>query len=123
MGTGRGTATPHRGGYRKKNPGTGRDQEHTYTQTQEKAKVSKQVYNKPYQEGNQRHRQGRSNQENPQATHRQPRWQEATSGQVDQLEEEMKEDAHVPWNQTRLEGANVPAFLYAAGTNNSLRTH
>ena len=54
--------------------------------------------------------------EHPQTTHmtyRQPRWQEVTSGQHQQQEEEQKEDAHVAWHMTHLEGMTVPAFSYS----------
>ena len=44
-------------------------------------------------------------------TYRQPRWQEATSGQ--QQQEEQKEDTHVAWHLTHLEGMTVPAFSYS----------
>ena len=54
--------------------------------------------------------------EHPQAaqmTYRQPRWQEATSGQQQQQEEEQKEGVQVAWHLTHLEEMTVPAFSYS----------
>ena len=51
-------------------------------------------------------------------TYRQPRWQEATSGQQQQ-QEEQKEDAQVALHLTHLEGMTVPAFSYSYGSHNN----
>ena len=47
-----------------------------------------------------------------QMTYRQPRWQEVTSGQMQQQQEEQKEGTHVAWHLTHLEEMKVPAFSY-----------
>ena len=65
--------------------------------------------------------------ENPESAHvvhRQPRWQEATSGQPQGPEEEQKGGAPVPWQLTHLEQMTVPAFSNSsASINNALSTN
>ena len=65
--------------------------------------------------------------ENPESAHvvhRQPRWQEATSGQPQGPEEEQKGGAHVPWQLTHLEQMTVPAFSNSSTSiNNALSTN
>ena len=64
------------------------------------------------------------NPESAQAAHRQPRWQEATSGQAQGPDEEQKEGAQVPWQLTHLEQMTVPAFSNSSAyINNALSTN
>jgi len=81
---------------------------------------------RPSQESQRRHTRRRAveNPESAQAAHRQPRWQEATSGQAQGPEEEQREGAQVPWQLTHLEQMTVPAF-YNSSTyiNNALSTN
>ena len=80
-----------------------------------------------HQESRRRHKRQQhvENPESAQEVHRQPRWQEATSGQTQRLEEELKEGAQVPWHLTHLEEMTVPAFSHSSGSfnNNALPTH
>ena len=56
------------------------------------------------QESRRRHEsRARENPESAQTAHRQPRWQEATSGQAHLPQEEQKEGTPVPWHLTHLE--------------------
>ena len=90
-------------------------------------RMGNQTDTRGHQESRRRHKRQQyvENPESAQEVHRQPRWQEATSGQTQRLEEELKEGAQVPWHLTHLEEMTVPAFSHSSGSfnNNALPTH